>query len=153
VIGLGNRWRRDDGAGLEVVERLRGRLPGGVDARAYEGEPTGLIDVWAGARGVWLLDAVQSGAAPGTLHRLDAARAPLPAALLGPSSHHVGLAEAVELARVLGRLPDRAVVYGVEGGSFDVGEGLTPPVATAVDSLVERLVDELAGAVAAGAPA
>ena len=151
MIGLGNRWRSDDGAGLAVVERLRGRLPAGVGARAYEGEPTGLIDAWEGASALWLVDAVQSGAPAGTLHRLDAAGAPLPAALLGPSSHHVGLGEAVELARVLGRLPDRVLVYGIEGGSFDVGEGLTPPVAAAVDALVERLAGELARAAKAAA--
>jgi hydrogenase maturation protease len=133
-----------------VVEALRERLPDGVVAQVYEGEPTGLIDGWADAGGLWLVDAVASGAAAGTLHRLDAARDPLPAALTGPSSHHVGLGEAIELARVLDRLPELAVVYGIEGGCFDVGEGLTAPVAAAVAALVERLAGELAEAAQPG---
>ena len=49
VIGVGNRWRSDDAAGLEVVERLRGTLPEGVELLEREGEPTSLIDAWADA--------------------------------------------------------------------------------------------------------
>jgi hydrogenase maturation protease len=146
VIGLGNRWRRDDAAGLVLAEAVRGRLPADVELLLREGEPAGLIDQWAGAAAVWVLDAVSSGAEPGTLHRLDAAREPLPAAMFGTSTHHVGLAEAIELARVLGRLPARAVVYGVEGARFDAGEGLTPAVAAALDGLADRLAAEVAAA-------
>ena len=72
VIGVGNRWRSDDGAGLEVAARLRGSLPAGVEVLEREGEPTALIGAWADADAVWLADAVRSGAAAGTLHRLDA---------------------------------------------------------------------------------
>ena len=43
------------------------------------------------------------------------------------------LPEAVELARELDRLPRRLVVYGIEGESFEAGEGLSPAVETTVD--------------------
>ena len=58
----------------------------------------------------------------GTIHRLDASERELPAELFRASTHHVGLAEAVELARALGRLPARTVIYGIEGESFEIGE-------------------------------
>ena len=82
-----------------------------------------------GADEIVLVDAVSSGAPPGTVHSFDASAEPLPAVLFGASSTHaLGLAEAVELARSLGRLPGRVLVYGVEGGTFAYGKGLSPEV-------------------------
>jgi hydrogenase maturation protease len=143
VIGVGNPWRGDDGAGLAVARRLRGTLPDGVDVLEREGEPTSLLDAWEGADALWLVDAVSSGAPPGTLHRLDAAEQELPAGMFGASTHHFGLAEAVELARALGRLPRRTVVFGVEGARFDAGEGLTPEVDAAAARVAEAVREEV----------
>jgi hydrogenase maturation protease len=126
VIALGNRFRRDDGAALAVAARLGGR------AVVAEGEPVELLDLWQGAGDVVVIDAFCTGAPPGTIHRLDAAAAPLPAALGGASTHALGLAEALELGRALGRLPERLTVIGIEGADFGAGEGLTPAVAEAV---------------------
>ena len=59
------------------------------------------------------------------------------------STHAFGLAEAVELARALGRLPPRLIVYGIEGKSFEAGVGLSPEVGAAVQEVVERVLGEL----------
>ena len=75
--------------------------------RAYEGEPVGLIEEWTGADAVIVVDAVSSGAPPGTIHRLDPLAEPIPAALSQGSTHAFGLAETIELARALDRLPRR----------------------------------------------
>ena len=80
-----------------------------------EGEPTGLIETWADAGALWLVDAVSSGAEPGTVHRVDASHDELPEQFGGGSTHHFGLGETVAMARALGRLPDRVVVFGIEG--------------------------------------
>lgn len=139
VVGVGNAWRQDDGAGLAVARRLRGELPPEVEVLEWEGEPVGLLDVFAEADAVVLVDAVSSGTPAGTVHRLDAGAGPLPARLFRGSTHALGLAEAVELARALGRLPRRLTVYGIEGERFEAGEGLSPPVARAVKSVVAEL--------------
>ena len=132
VIGLGNEWRGDDGVGLEVARRLGGRMLGG--------EPIELAEALAGGTEVSVVDAVSSGAPAGTVHTFDASHEPLPARLFGASSTHtLGLAEALELARSLGRLPDRVIVYGVEGASFGFGKGLSPEVERAAEQLVEEL--------------
>jgi hydrogenase maturation protease len=143
VVGVGNRWRGDDAVGLEVVARLRGTLPDGVELVEREGEPTGLIDEWAGADAVWLVDAVSSGAAAGTLHRFDAGAHALPAALFRTSTHHIGLPEAVELARAVRGLPQQLVVFGIEAGDVGVGEGLSPAVAAAVERTAEAVRGEV----------
>ena len=140
---VGNPWRCDDAAGLKVASLLRGTLPAGVELLEREGEPTALIDAWEGANVLWLVDAVSSGAEPGTLHRLDASEHELPQDLFRRSTHHVGVAEAVELARVLGRLPERTIVFGIEGGSFEIGDELTPAVAAAIDHTADAVRAEV----------
>ena len=140
---MGNAWRSDDAAGLAVARLLEGTLPEGVEVLEREGEPTSLIDSWEGAEAVWLVDAVSSGAEPGTVHRHDASSAELPARLFDTSTHHFGLAEAVEIARALGRLPGTAIVYGIEGGNFDTGETLGPEVEAATARVAEAVREEV----------
>jgi hydrogenase maturation protease len=139
VIGVGNEWRRDDAAGLAVARRLRERLPETVSVVEHEGEPVDLVEALSGAREAVVIDAVRSGSAPGTVHRLDARRERLPAELFRGSTHAFGLAEAIELTRALERLPGRLLVYGIEGDSFAAGQGLSQPVELAVGQLVEEL--------------
>lgn len=132
VIGIGNAARGDDAAGLIVARRL-----GGVE---HEGDPVALLDVWRGADRAVVVDAVSSGAAPGTVQRFDAAAAPLPAHLRSSTSTHAfGLAEAIELGRALGRLPPELTVYGIEGERFEAATELTPAVAAAVDAIAAAL--------------
>jgi hydrogenase maturation protease len=136
VIGVGNPWRGDDAAGLEVARRLESL---GVRAIAHEGDGSGLLSHWDGVDAVVVVDAATSGAAPGTVHRFDASAGPLPTRLSSSSTHALGVPEAIELARALGRLPQALVVYAIEGESFDAGEGLTHAVERAVTQLVEEL--------------
>ena len=103
---------------------------------------------------VILCDAVRSGAAPGTIHRLEAHRQPIPAGFFRYSTHAFSVAEAVELARALGQLPPHLVLYGVEGATFTAGVGLSPVVAQAAQAVVRQVlaeVNDLAAAARAGA--
>ncbi len=132
VIGLGNDWRGDDGAGPEAARRLGGQV--------LSGEPVGLVEALESADEVVLVDALSSGAPAGTVHAFEAGSEPLPVRLFGsPSTHALGLAEAVELARSLGRLPRRVLVYGIEGAGFGYGRGLSPEVERAVARVVEEV--------------
>ena len=147
VIGVGNPSRSDDRAGLQVARRLREHVSDGTagNCRIVEcsGEATALMAAWANARAVIIADAVLSGASPGTVHRLDAAAEPVPASFSTRSTHSFGLAQAIELARALGQLPQRIVIYGIEGASFDHGEELSPQVAAAMPRAVDRILAEI----------
>ena len=68
----------------------------------------------------------------------------------GRRRHALGVGDAVELARELDRLPPRLAVYGIEGESFEAGEGLSPAVEATVSALVAELHKELGGEDAAG---
>nr|WP_231370987.1 hydrogenase maturation protease [Thioalkalivibrio sp. ALJ16] len=140
VIGIGNPWRGDDGIGHAVVDALAD-TPGLATAKS-QGEPAELMELWQGHDPVILVDAIVTGAAPGTLHRLDA-REPLPRGARY-SSHGIGLAEAVELARSLGELPDTLIVHGIEPARLEDGAGLSPAIRAVIGQAVTRIQDDLA---------
>jgi hydrogenase maturation protease len=108
-------------------------------------EPTRLLGLWDALDAVVVVDAVRSGAPAGTLHRLDAGDGPLPRDLGLASTHAMGIADALELGRALGRAPRRVVVLGIEGASFGMGEEMTPAVAAELDGLVASVLRELKG--------
>jgi len=145
LIGVGDRLRRDDAAGPEVARRLRLAHPPGVVIAEQAGKPDSLLEAFSKAQEALVIDGVSSGAVPGTVHRFDVADQPLPPEMFRPPTHELGLADAVELGREQGRLPDRLLVYGIEGESFETGEGLTPAVAQSVAELVMELYRELEG--------
>lgn len=142
VIGVGNAWRGDDAAGLAAAGRLREEIGDDVEVAELEGELSSLIDAWEESDHVIVIDAVSSGAVPGTVHRIDARAARLPPPLARHSTHAVGLATAIELGRALDRLPRRLVVFGIEGERFEVGAELTPRVRNAVAHTVAAVMDE-----------
>ena len=143
VIGIGHPDRGDDAIGRLVAASLRTRAPAGVTVIDEDGEATRLVDRLGDTASAILVDAALSGAAVGTVHRFDAARDPLPEGRPGMSTHGFGLATAIELARALGRLPPRCVVYAIEARSFDVGAALSAEVAAAADDVVERVLAEI----------
>ena len=151
MIGLGNRYRRDDGAGLAVAAEVGAAHLPGVAVTELEGEPVSLIDAWDGARLVYLADAVSSGGEPGAVYRCDAADGLPPAPLRHRGTHAFSVADVVELGRALHRLPPQLIIYGIEGADFSAGTGLSHPVVQAVGTVVKRLVSELTVAGGQGA--
>jgi hydrogenase maturation protease len=168
VVGVGNDDRGDDGLGplaARLLAEALARAPGpasdgagghptgpppGVQIIPWTGDPLGLLDRWAGVDRLVLIDAVVSGAAPGTTRRFGP-DAPF-ARTTEASTHGLGLAEALALGRALGRLPERIEVWGIEAVEFAAGAPLTPAVVEAVFVLVARLGEELSGAMANAAP-
>ncbi|HET8657731.1 MAG TPA: hydrogenase maturation protease [Micromonosporaceae bacterium] len=139
VIGVGNPYRRDDGVGPAVVELLREQgVPGAFLATSL-GETDQLIDLWDGTSLAIVVDAVRAVPAhPGRVHRLAVPRGGGERARAA-SSHGIDLGEAVELARELGRLPERLVLYAVEVDDLGHGVGLTPAVRHAAQRLAEDI--------------
>ncbi len=143
VIGVGNEYRGDDGVGRRVARELSDRGSHTIAILEATGEGTALLESWNGADAVILVDAVQSGAPPGTIHRLDAQARPLPVGFLRTSTHAFGVVEAVELGRALNQLPRRLVIYGIEGKAFDPDTGLSREVALAARDVTERVLRDI----------
>ena len=143
LLGIGNPDRTDDGVGPHVVQAATD-LPDDVKTLVLDGEPARIVEAWRGAELAVVVDAVRTGARPGTLHRVSSQRLveELPSAV---SSHGTGLREAVALGRLLQRLPEHLLVIGVEAGDVSHGFELTSPVAAAVPMAVEMARNEFRG--------
>ena len=135
VIGVGNPDRGDDGAGRVVA-----RLLGGVE---HNGEAASLLAMLDGVDRVWLIDAAQSGASVGTIHRIDCLTDRVPSRA-DVSSHGFGIGQAIELGRALGTLPRQCVLYAIEAADFTAGASLSPAVERAAHEVAHRIRAELA---------
>lgn len=139
IIGCGNLNRGDDAAGILVARRLREL---GVPTEEENGDPFAMMDRWIGADRVILVDAVLADAQPGTIQIWNANRAPLPKDPFCCSTHAFGVREAVELARILGRLPPSLLIYGIVGRQFQRGTSASLEVQQAVEHAAQQIAAE-----------
>jgi hydrogenase maturation protease len=146
VLGLGNILLGDEGIGVRVVERLLEQydLPKGV--QAMDGGTLGmaLLPYLEDASRLVLVDAVQAHKAPGSLLRLSGDE--ILRFLDEPpvSPYQDNLQNLLAVAMVKGYLPDEVVFWGVHIESPGIGLELSPSVATRVDAVVEKVLEELA---------
>jgi hydrogenase maturation protease len=146
VIGVGNEFRRDDGAGPAVIALLSGQVHEDVTLTVSDGEPTRLIEAWAGAPLAIVVDAVRAEPpVPGRLHRLVLDHHSTTELGGRVSSHGLGLGDAIGLGRALDRMPDRLIVHAVEAGDLGQGAGLTPAVAAVIGALAGAVLRDLRG--------
>lgn len=143
LIGIGNEYRSDDGIGLVIARKIRERQPPSVSVKEESGEGAALIEAWQGYKNVILVDAISSGAKPGTIHKIDARKETVPAKFFHYSTHTFSVAEAIELARTMNMLPPRLLVYGIEGASFTAGINIMPIVLKSSNKVVEQILKEI----------
>jgi hydrogenase maturation protease len=155
LIGIGNPYRRDDGAGPALVAAIEQLCPPSVSLIIGDGEPSQLLDAWSGAPLAVVVDAVLCEVpAPGRIHRtvLDLAAAQAaadgaPVAGAGTpsgaaSTHGLGVPDAILLGEALDRTPQRLVVFAVEAADIGFGLGLSPAVAACLHELTQAVLAE-----------
>ena len=143
VIGVGNAWRGDDVVGLLAARCLRERLGPSVEVIDAEGDGLALLDLMEGIDHVILIDAVKGGGRPGTTVRLDLSAESRWGMLAPCSTHAMGVAAAIDLARALGRLPKQIILYGIEIESVESGASLSGAVHGGLDVVVEQIYQEV----------
>ena len=136
VIGVGNPARRDDGVGWIVARAVRRRLGDAVDVRWSDGEPGRLLDTWADAGLVVVIDAMYGGGEPGAIQVLSATQVQQARSSAHLGTHSFGVAQAVALGHALGQIPRSLVIVGIEGHEHGFGDTLSGPVAAAVEPAV-----------------
>jgi hydrogenase maturation protease len=142
VIGIGNLDRGDDAAGLVVARKVRAAAPAGVTVIELDGDQIALLDAWDAADDVYVVDATCSGAEPGSVRRFNAS-VPLGGDFSHRGTHLLSLADVIELARALDRLPARLTGFGIEGAAYELGTPLSPQAETAALSVAELILREL----------
>ena len=150
ILGIGHTMRGDDEVGLEITRRWRDSHGADhpehtIEAETAESPGLTLLGLIAGLDAAILVDAVQSGAPPGTLHKLTEEDL-LDFSEGTGSAHRWGTAETLSLGRQLTPedLPERIFIIGVEAVQFTLGEGLSPAVRNAIPEAVE-MIDEILG--------
>jgi len=141
LIGVGSEERGDDGVGLLVLRTLRASLEGRVRLLEVGGRVDRLLEALEECNGAIIIDAAKSGARPGTIHRFEYVDGSLPAGGFRGSTHTMSVGDALELARILKKLPSHVLVYGIEGCSFDFGDPMTPEVCIAAQRACDEILE------------
>jgi hydrogenase maturation protease len=138
IIGIGSPFG-DDACGLVAARQLAHDAPVGAEVVVADRPGAGLIELMDGVDECLVIDAVHSGAPPGTVHDVDLRDLP-GSSVRGVSSHDLGVAEAVQLAMVLGRLPAHCRLLGIEVGArvSAASERPAPAVRRAIGEVVHR---------------
>lgn len=144
IIGVGNEYRGDDAFGLLVARTLKTKVATSVAVSEHHGEGASLMEAWQGYETVILIDAILSGVKPDVPVRIDATQVRIPAGLFHHSTHQFGVAEAIETARALGRLPQKLLIFGLPGESFELGQSISKSVSLQVERVAALVVTELA---------
>ena len=144
ILGVGSPFG-DDRVGWSAAALLGASASvansaGQVDVRILDRPGSLLLSEFSHAQGVIVIDALCSGAVPGTIQRLEADAVCATRALV--SSHAFGVAQAVGLARSLGSLPQRFMFFGVEADRQHTGTGLSPAVSAALPQLVGQVIQQ-----------
>jgi hydrogenase maturation protease len=145
VLGIGNVLWADEGFGVRAVEALHRRWEMPANVSVVDGGTQGvyLLEHVCSAQRVVVLDAIDFGFAPGTLHVFRDGEVPEGSAT-AMSLHQATFQELLSLARVRDRFPARITLIGVEPAVLDdLGGSLSAPVRARLDEAVELAVAEL----------
>lgn len=145
VIGVGNPLLGDDGLGIAALARLREAYVVPDEVELVDGGTWGmnLLPVIEGAEHVLLVDAIATGASPGTMTVLPRHRLPRYLATK-ISPHQVDLHDVLALAELRGTLPDETVAIGLEPEQVAFTPELSEALRRGLDQLVSLVVDQLA---------
>ncbi len=145
IVCIGNDLVADDGVGHAVFKVLDAQLPANTRLKLLGLGGMALLDELQGEEHLVVVDAVQFGASPGTVHVMDFSM--LPSSSSHVSCHGIGIREAIEVSQKLyPEITPRTVhLVGIEGRCFDrLGEGLSTEVAAAVQPAAAAVLDLLA---------
>ena len=138
VLGLGNPLLGDDGAGLALLEDLAAAPDAGVEYLDGGTQGLALLGRIAGRRALLIVDAVKTGAAPGTVHALRGAAAMEWLRGGATTAHESNAGELLAAAALLGMAPAEIAIVGVEPERLEIGMGLTGAVSLALPEAVAR---------------
>lgn len=139
VVGIGSTIRGDDGVGVQAVRQFKARCPESVEVIELGTAGLSLLDFVEGFDRLVIIDAILTGAAPGTVHELTGEEVAKTVHL--GVGHEADLPTALSLGQKLSRhMPADVVVVAVEAADTTTfSEELTPEVAFAIPEVLERV--------------
>ncbi|HTY61168.1 MAG TPA: hydrogenase maturation protease [Acidobacteriota bacterium] len=140
IVGLGTTLGHDDAIGLVLVDSLAGEAAFGGCCVLLESADAATVasSLLEWRRPVVLVDAADMNLAPGEYRFFSDKDASVILKTSSVSTHGLGLAEGLELARALG-FDQTACVFGVQPFDLSPGQGLTPEMSSRVPLLLAAL--------------
>ena len=140
VLGFGNVLLSDDGAGIRLVERLRVEL--GADAAKFVDGGTlsfSLLPYVEATHSMLVIDAADLEREPGAIGLFEGtAMDEFLKISRRRTVHEVGLIDLLDMARLLGCLPDQRALLCIQPGRIDWCEMLSRPVAEVMPEASRR---------------
>jgi len=147
VVCIGNELIADDAIGFEVYKLLLDMdFPKDVRIEFSGVGGLALLDLLDGGEELLIVvDAVQFGLPPGTIHCLSWDKIP---SFGNPSIsvHGIGLKEAIDIGKALypEKIPESIFLVGIEGRCFNrMRDAMTPETAAAADKAAAYIRDKL----------
>lgn len=141
VLGLGNLLLSDDGVGLRLLDELSQEAgEWGERVEFLDGGTQGLalLAQISERPALVVLDAVQMGAPPGTVHVVRTPDLLSWNVSRAATAHEGNALELLHAAALLGDLPSEVIVIGVEPKSVKTGIGLSEALKGALRPAAER---------------
>ena len=140
IIGLGNKFRKDDGVGVYIAERLKALNIPRLKILSAPADGTAMIAAWAGYKTAIIIDAIKSDDIPGTVYRFDALNQAIPEEMFeSRTTHAFSVTETVALARAIDKLPGQLIVFGIVGKDFGLGIDMNEAVVWAAKDVIDRI--------------
>ena len=146
VLGIGNILWADEGFGVRVVEYLAARHDFPAPVELMDGGTQGLylLPHLEDLDGLVIVDAIDFGLPPATLHQVHGADVPATIGARKMSLHQTGFQEVLALLELRGHAPRAIHLVGVQPVTMqDYGGGLTEAVARQVPHAVHMVLELL----------
>lgn len=144
VLGLGNLVMSDDALGSQAIVALLQRYRFPASVALLDGGTLGLdlLPRLEGIDKLLVIDALQMGAAPGSVFRLEGDAVPR-AFANKLSVHQMGLQDLLAVAELMGQLPAQLVVWGAQAESIEMGMVMSPAMSAAMEAVLDGVLQEL----------
>lgn len=146
VLGIGNILWADEGFGVRAVEYLASRYCFDQHVDVMDGGTQGLylLPVLEDLETLIIVDAIDFGLPPATLHHVEGDAVPATIGARKMSLHQTGFQEVLALLDLRGHAPRAIHLVGVQPVTMqDYGGGLTEAVARQVPHAVQMVLDLL----------
>ena len=142
IVGIGNPYRGDDAAGWAVIDGLKEEVGSAIKLVKERGDIAELIDIFTRHKSVYLVDACSSSEFTAAWQRIDVNRQPLLEENPQTSTHGFSITQAISLAKNLDQLPNKLILYAINGNNYSISNELSPAVANSVDSVIKAILKE-----------
>ncbi|MEM2897445.1 MAG: hydrogenase maturation peptidase HycI [Candidatus Bathyarchaeia archaeon] len=139
IAGIGNRMRKDDAVGLEIVKKLSGKVPSHVSLLEFETVPENFIGMIerVNPTHILLIDSGQLNAGPGSFALISSEQI----GGISTSTHALPLRVFIEYIEKV--VKAKVIVLVIQPKSLGFGKGLSKEVKKASDALIDEILKVL----------